>query len=143
LSAALLDVNVLLAIFDGFHANHDLAARWFLDNPDGWATCALTENGFARVRANPSYPAPAPVARSLADLRGAYAAGGHEFWPCEVSLTDAGIDPSRILCPGAVTDTYLVALAARHGGRLVTFDRRIGTAPVAGAHPEHLVVLGN
>jgi hypothetical protein len=32
-------------------------------------------------------------------------------------------------------------MAVAHGGRLVTFDRRITTTAVIGARPEHLVVL--
>jgi toxin-antitoxin system PIN domain toxin len=142
-SIALLDVNVLLAVFDAFHSAHAVAARWLVDGPRRWATCAITENGFVRVRADPGYPAPVPVAQSVADLARARAAGGHEFWPCDVSIADASaIDPGRLLGPSAVTAAYLLALAVRHGGRLVTFDKGIAHGAVAGAGPKHLVVLG-
>jgi predicted nucleic acid-binding protein len=47
----------------------------------------------------------------------------------------------RILGPGQITDVYLLALAVRHGGRLVTFDRGVPIAAVKGAKPEHLVSL--
>jgi uncharacterized protein len=40
-----------------------------------------------------------------------------------------------------VTDTYLLALAVRNHGRLVTFDRGINPKAVIGATPGHLVVL--
>ncbi len=37
-----------------------------------------------------------------------------------------------------VTDLWLLALAVQHRGRLVTFDRGIPLAAVAGAEPRHL-----
>jgi hypothetical protein len=40
-----------------------------------------------------------------------------------------------------VTDIYLLSLAVRLGGRLVTLDRRIAPEAVAGASLKHLVVL--
>ncbi|MDR1634485.1 MAG: PIN domain-containing protein [Bifidobacteriaceae bacterium] len=140
--AALLDVNVLLALFDSTHMAHAQTARWLLGNLTRWATCAVTENGFARIRANPSYPSPIPVARSLAQLERARQSAEHEFWPCDVSLADpATVDRSRLLTGSATTDVYLLALAVRHNGRLVTLDQRITPEAVPGALPEHLVVL--
>jgi toxin-antitoxin system PIN domain toxin len=139
---ALLDVNVLLALFDAAHVAHAQTGRWLLGNPTRWATCAITENGFARIRANPSYPSPIPVAQSLAQLERARESAEHEFWPCDVSLADpATVDRSRLLTGSATTDAYLLALAVRHGGRLVTFDQRITLESVPGARPDHLVVL--
>ena len=53
---ALLDVNVLIALFDQEHVHHELSHDWFSDNRrDGWATCPVTENGFLRVLSNPAY----------------------------------------------------------------------------------------
>src|SRR5713226_6496670 len=47
---ALLDVNVLVALFDPAHVHHEAAHAWFGANrKNRWATCALTENGFVRV----------------------------------------------------------------------------------------------
>ena len=40
-----------------------------------------------------------------------------------------------------ITDTYLLALSVRHGGRLVTFDSGIALSAVKGAKPQHLLVL--
>ena len=52
-AVALLDVNVLVALFDPDHVHHDIAHDWFSDEGHaGWATCPLTENGFVRVVAN-------------------------------------------------------------------------------------------
>jgi predicted nucleic acid-binding protein len=52
----LLDVNLLVALFDPNHVFYDLAHDWFSDSRgDGWATCALTENAFVRILSNPAY----------------------------------------------------------------------------------------
>jgi predicted nucleic acid-binding protein len=40
-----------------------------------------------------------------------------------------------------LTDAYLLALAVRHGGRLVTFETSIAARAAVGASPEHLHVL--
>ena len=70
MSVALLDVNVLVAIFDPAHENHEDAHRWFGRNRKyGWATCPVTINGCIRVLSNPAYPTvettPAEVAGRL------------------------------------------------------------------------------
>lgn len=141
---ALLDVNVLLALLDSDHVDHRPARR-FLEAQvaDGWASCAITQNGFVRVISQPRYPS--PVAPGLAMDRLARACSGpaHEFWPCEVSALDADlVDRTRVHGPRQVTDAYLLALAARRGGRFVTFDRSVVLAAVPSATADNLLVLG-
>ena len=73
MSIALLDVNVLVALFDPAHNNHEDAHRWFGRNrKHGWATCPITINGCIRVLSNPAYPTveatPAGVAVRLRGL---------------------------------------------------------------------------
>ncbi len=51
------------------------------------------------------------------------------------------LDRSSLLGPRQVTDAYLLALAVRHGGRLVTFGRAIPIRAVVGATPDHVQVL--
>src|SRR6185503_2205055 len=46
---ALLDVNLLVALFDPEHVHHHIAHDWFSEYGDPWATCPLTENGALRV----------------------------------------------------------------------------------------------
>lgn len=61
---------------------------------------------------------------------------GHEFWPDDVSLLEpARIDTSRLLTSGRLTDTYLLALAVAHGGRLATLDAHLSGAAVRGGDP--------
>ncbi|MDB5430972.1 MAG: domain protein family protein [Caulobacter sp.] len=131
----LLDVNVLIALIDPAHIQHDSAHRWFATHgQSSWATCPLTENGVLRIVGHARYPnspgSPAAVAQAVAGLR---ALPGHVFWPDDVSLLiNDLVDTARLLNSSQVTDSYLLALACAHGGRLATFDRRLVTDAVHG-----------
>ena len=131
----LLDVNVLIALVDPAHVQHDAAHDWFgrLGHL-AWATCPLTENGLLRIVGNPRYPnspgTPAAVATNLAALR---ALPGHVFWADDISLMDpAWVDADRLLSHGQVTDSSLLALARAHQGQLASFDRRLVVDAVLG-----------
>jgi toxin-antitoxin system PIN domain toxin len=129
----LLDVNVLIALIDPGHVAHDDAHDWFASTGQtAWATCPITENGVVRIVGNPKYPnspgSPAIVMEIVGKL---WSLPGHYFWPDNVSLVGSGdIAPAKILTSGQVTDTYLLALAKAHGGRLATFDRKLSAAAV-------------
>jgi toxin-antitoxin system PIN domain toxin len=139
----LLDVNVLIALIDPAHVQHDKAHDWFAASGSGaWATCPLTENGVLRVVGHTRYPnspgTPAAVAEMIAILR---SLGGHEFWPDNISLFDDRlVDRSRLLDSSLVTDTYLLALAGAHRGKLATFDRHlVADAVNNGSQSLHLI----
>lgn len=139
---ALLDVNVLLALLDVDHVNHERAHEWANEGLRvGWATCALTQNGFVRIISQPGYPNPLSVPAAAELLKSATEHPQHAFWPCDIRLTDDLIRSHRLLGPRQVTDTYLLALATAHDGRLVSFDARIDLLLVEGARADHLVVL--
>lgn len=140
---ALLDVNVLIALFDADHSLHGTALRWLDENgASGWATCPITQNGCIRVMSQPTYPNQIPVAVVAARLREATAHASHEFWPDGVSLLDdSAVDTTRVHGPKQVTDIYLLALAASNGGRLVTFDQSVVPSAVRRAQKKHLVVI--
>lgn len=131
----LLDVNVLIALIDPTHVQHDRAHDWFAaEGRLAWATCPITENGVLRIVGHPRYPTspgtPAAVAEIIAALRGA---GGHEFWPDDISIFDTRlVNTVRLLDSSQITDSYLLALAIAHDGMLATFDHRIVTNAVAG-----------
>lgn len=139
MSTSLLDVDVLLALLDSDHVDHVRAQQWAEANlASGWASCTLTENGFVRTISTPRYPRAISTSAAIELL--ATATDLHTWWPSDVSLLDASVvDRSRLHGPGQVTDTCLLALAVHHGGRLVTFDRRISLGVVRGARQEHLV----
>jgi toxin-antitoxin system PIN domain toxin len=139
----LLDVNVLIALLDPVHVQHDTAHAWFAaQGQHAWATCPLTENGVLRIVGHARYPntpgSPAAVAPLVAQLR---QSPGHVFWPDDLSLLDRErVDADRLLSAGQVTDSYLLALACAHGGQLASFDRRLVTDAVhGGARALHLI----
>ena len=141
---ALLDVNVLIALFDPDHIHHDLAHDWFADNRShGWATCPLTENGFVRVLENPAYGSLVAGTSELLSRLGAFCrADDHQFWPDLVSLRDqTQFDPAMVTGHRQLTDIYLLGLARAHGGRLATFDRTIPMKAVIGAPALTLAVI--
>lgn len=140
----LLDVNVLIALFDEMHVHHEAAHRWFGSNRHlGWATCPLTENGFVRIISNPTYPGRGTsLADAISRLEKFRGSGSHVFWPDSVSLRDGSTFRSQhITGHRQLTDIYLLGLAFQNGGRLGTFDRTIPLRSVVGAQSEHLAVV--
>ena len=140
---ALLDINVLIALLDATHQHHSISKDWLVGNiRHGWASCPITQNGYDRILSQPSYVRPIPVAQAIALLENAAADEHHEFWADDISLLgSAEIDRTRVHGARQVTDVYLLALAVRHGGRFVTFDRAVSLSAVPGATPANLVVL--
>lgn len=143
MSRALLDVNVLLALLDSDHVDHERARAWISNEIEhGWASCAITENGFVRIISQPRYPSPVSPSRAIDLLAHAADTEHHQYWPCTVSILDPQIfDRSRIHGSRQVTDAYLVALAAANKGRFVTFDQTVSLSSVRIATKEHLAVL--
>lgn len=140
---ALFDVNVLIALLDAAHIGHRRAHRWLSEHGEaGWATCPITQNGCIRVMSRPAYPGALAAALVAGRLAEAARHDSHRFWADDISLLDPGtITWSRVLGHRQVTDHYLLALAVRHQGRFVTFDRRVQIEAVPDATARHLVVL--
>lgn len=136
--AALLDVNALIALVDPDHVGHQAMQRWFTrHHRSGWATCPLTENGMVRILSQAAYPSgqrtPAEVIQILNVLKMAFA-NSHQFWPDDVSIgDDSAFDGALIGGTRQVTDVYLLGLAARHDGTMVSFDRSLAWQAVRGA----------
>lgn len=141
---ALLDVNVLVALFDGAHTHHENAHAWFAARrTHGWATTPLVENGLVRVLSHPAYPGRrTTLVDAVAKLREFRSSGHHTFWPEDLSLTDASRFAARhVAGHQQITDVYLLGLAVARNAALATFDRRIALESVRGARPEHLVLI--
>jgi uncharacterized protein len=140
---ALLDISLLLALFDPKHVHHGRARMWWQqEKAHGWASCPLTQNGFLRISSQKTYANPVPLPDALALLRRWAVPPVHEFWPDDLSILDSAIiDHGHVLGPRQLTDIYLLALAVRHGGRLVTLDRGISLKSVKGAEAAQLVSL--
>jgi toxin-antitoxin system PIN domain toxin len=142
---ALLDVNVVVALFDPDHVHHELAHDWFAgQRAHGWATCPVTENGFVRVLSNPAYGHDALRPESvMKGLRRFLASGHHAFWPDTVSLADERLfDLTVASGHRQLTDIYLLGLAAKMKGCLATFDRTIPLKTVLRATTATLQIIG-
>lgn len=125
----LLDVNFLVALFDPWHVNHESAHDRFGSRyAEDWATSPTTESGCVRVLSNPAYRSVSATPTEVLDrLTQFCSSGGHTFWPEDLSPRSAlrGELRARLQGHGQVTDFCLVALAARQGGCLATFDARL------------------
>ena len=129
---ALVDVSVLVAFLWRGHVHHHVARAWFDENSGtGWASCPVTEMGCARVLSRQTVTlGRLSVARAAEALIELTAHGKHEFWPDDIPLADPRLVRSlqHIQGPRQLTDRYLLALAAAHGGSFATFDRSVGAA---------------
>lgn len=129
----LLDVNVLIALVDPAHIQHDQAHDWFEKvGRKAFATCPLTENGLIRIVGHPKYPnSPGPPSTVLQSLAAIRRLPGHTFWPDDLSIADAEVFAAELLSSHSrVTDSYLLALAHAKGGRLATMDQKLATEVV-------------
>lgn len=140
---ALLDINVLIALFDASHQFHSRARDWLKEHiNEGWASSPITQNGFIRVVSQPSYPNHVSPTQALNRLAEATRSEHHRFWAGDISILDETVfDRTRIHGPKQITDTYLLALAVRNAGCFVTFDSSVPMAAVRGATPGHLKTL--
>jgi uncharacterized protein len=81
-----------------------------------------------------------PIVDALDLMKEAIGQSDHVFWPDDISLIDTA-HGDRIVGHRQITDIYLLALAVKHNGRLVTFDQTVPLAAVREARPENLLVL--
>ncbi|TVP78157.1 MAG: PIN domain-containing protein [Puniceicoccaceae bacterium] len=142
---ALLDINVLIALFDADHIFNDRAHSWLeAQSSAGIASCPLVENGLIRILSNPNYSkkirlTPPDIIRRL---DGFIARQDHCLIEDSISLTNQGLfDLQHILGSKQITDIYLLALAAKHGLKLATFDANINLKAVKNATAANLEIL--
>ncbi len=130
---ALLDVNVLLAMAWPNHQHHAVAHRWLhREARYGWATCALTQLAFIRLSSNPAYTSEAVSPSAAAALLEQYCRHPrHQFWESPPAAEPLLYD--QALGHQQVNDAWMVELARRRNGRLVTFDAPLRVHDAAGA----------
>lgn len=109
---------------------HASPAKLFTDGHPDFAVCPISEGSLIRhcLRS-----APEGVTTGEEILSRLRTLAGYEFWPDDLSYRD--VDLHRLQGHKQVTDAYLVALAAHHGGRPATFDRAL-----VAVHPEAVLV---
>ncbi len=124
----LLDVNLLISLFDTAHIHHAIAHQWFESKGiRSWSTCPLTENGLLRILSSPAYPnSPTPIkdlSKRLEEFK--TSTQSHSFWNDEYSFSEWLADRKITIGSSQLTDAYLLQLCHRKEARLATFDRRI------------------
>lgn len=121
----LLDVNVLIALAWPVHVHHAIAHKWFEDvGHKSWATCPLTQLAFVRISSNPKIISAAVAPRAAVQTLGEMVAlEGHVFWADDLQVSDlASFASNSLVGHRQVTDAYLIELAKRHKGKVVTLD---------------------
>jgi len=136
-------MNVLIALTEPEHIHRQKAERWFLSaGKDNWGVCPLTESGFIRLTTNPAMQAGTiTLERAIAILQELRAHPGYQYWPISESWAVLTASfAARITGHQQVTDAYLLGLAIKENGVLVTFDR--GLRYLAGSEfRQNLLVL--
>ena len=120
-------MNLLMALLWENHEHHERARRW-LRTMTEFATCPLSQLGFARISSHPMLGCGMSPEQAFGILRRLIADSRHRFVPDDLSCEDRVLLTERI--PGAnnVTDHYLAALARQHGVALATFDEPLSRA---------------
>ena len=114
---ALLDVNVLVALFDPDHIHHDAAHEWFAEHR---RTAGRPVRDRARARPHPLQSHLLAGAERSAEVverfRQFRASGDHQFWRDSLELTDDIFNHSFVKGHRQLTDVYLLGLAVKRNG---------------------------
>ncbi len=122
----LADVNILIALLDEDHIHHKLVLKWFdASDEDEFGVCAFTEAGFLRVTTNPK-AASNTIETALDALASLNNHAGYRFWPISEGWSSlAAPFIERVFGHQQITDAYLLGLAVKEDGVLVTMDKAI------------------
>ncbi|HVU08028.1 MAG TPA: TA system VapC family ribonuclease toxin [Verrucomicrobiae bacterium] len=135
----MLDTNLLLALAWPNHQFHAQAHDWFAAHAKrGWATCAFTQLGFIRLSSNPAYSKEAVSPQDAAALLRQWTKHKtHHFWNSPAADT-----PSiylRTLGHQQVNDAWLVEVARKNKGKLVTLDTHLSAHATEGGLVETII----
>jgi toxin-antitoxin system PIN domain toxin len=138
--AALLDVNVLIALMHERHVHNDQATTWLdgISSPGSVLTCRFTQMGALRLT-------------TMASVMGTDVRSAYEFWEGwdrlmtddrfafvhePTGLTKVWRQVTELIPSGtcAGTDAYLAAIALSGGWSFVTFDRAFRHFPNLNLH---------
>lgn len=134
----LLDVNLLMAVLWENHEHHSTARRW-LQRVTNFATCPVSQLGFARVSSHPLLGYSMSPDQAFSVLRRFLADSRHRFFPDDLSCEDRVVQTDLMDGANQITDHYLVALARQHGLSLATFDEPLAKTFAAVSGPVVLV----
>ena len=117
----LLDVNLLMALLWENHEHHSKVRPWFKDD-SAFATCPVSQLGFARVSSHPLLSYGMTPDDAFGVLRRLLADPRPRFIPDDLSGADRVVRTDLMSGPNQITDRYLIALARQHGCSLATLD---------------------
>lgn len=123
----LLDVNALMAVLWENHEHHQLARAWF-KNITSFATCPVSQLGFARVSSHPLLGFSMTPETAFSILRKFINDPRHRFIADDLSCADRILRTDLMLGANQITDRYLVALARHRGCSLATLDQPLARA---------------
>ncbi len=123
----LLDVNCLMALLWENHEHHQNARRW-LQPVVSFASCPVSQLGFARVSSNPLLGYGMSPEQSFTVLRRFLSDPRHTFIADDLSCEDRIVRTDLMGGPNQITDRYLVALARQQKVTLATFDEPLVSA---------------
>lgn len=114
----LLDANVLIALTVREHEHHERASAWCAQI-SAFALCPVVEGALLRflLRMGESARTGQQIVRDV------LAHPKARFWSDDISYATVGLEDLR--GHRQVTDVYLAALAAGHGGMLATLDESL------------------
>ena len=123
----LLDVNLLMAFLWENHEHHNATRAW-LRNVSAFATCPVSQLGFARVSSHPLLGYGLTPEMAFGVLRQFLADPRHQFIPDDLSCSDRVVRTDLMHGANQIADRYLVALARQHGCSLATLDKPLAKA---------------
>lgn len=123
----LLDVNLLRALLWENHEHHSKVRAWFRGVSD-FATCPISQLGFARVSSHPLLGFSMTPESAFGVLRQLLADPRHRFIPDDLSCADRVVRTDLMGGANQITERYLVALARQHRCALATLDQPLAKA---------------
>jgi len=129
MNKTLLDANTLIAAFDESHADH-WRARRFVEGLRGFRTSPQTQGAFLRFFTRPWIDSAGvrqlprmSTGEAIEHLKAILALPQHAFQPDDISFENVSM---RSLSGFKQwNDAYLIALAAKHGLKLATLERKL------------------
>jgi toxin-antitoxin system PIN domain toxin len=138
-SGFLLDVNVLVALVEEEHLHHKKAVHWFKTAGRDWGMCAFSEAGLLRSLVNPVI-GNITVEEASAVLASLASHPGYRYWAVSCGWAELTAPfRERIFGHQQIADAYLLGLAVRRNGILVSMDK--GMKYLAGPKFSHNVLL--
>ena len=131
---------MLIAFTEEQHAAHKMAMDWFDSSRPDWGLCAFSEAGFLRITSNPNLGGHS-VGEAVIALEALIRRHSYRYWPITSSWTSlVARFADRVYGHQQITDAYLLGLAIRENGVLVTLDKAIRS--MAGPKfTKHVLVL--